>query len=470
MDVRTLQLVDTWRKYLPRRSKADSPYFCFISWYNNPGEIMQSIHVIGAGLAGVEAAYYLAKKGIQVDLYEMRPVAKTPAHHSDFFAELVCSNSLKSKQLDNACGLLKSEMTALGSLMMETALKTEVPAGNALSVDRDAFASTITDIIKNHPLIRIHYGEVTTLPEGICILATGPLTSTGLSKTIQSLIGEEFLSFFDASAPIVEKSSINMDIAYIKSRYEQDSGSYINCAMDQEQYFKFYQELIQAKLAPVHDFDTDYFSGCMPVEVMAKKGIDTLRYGPLKPKGLRRDENHRPYAVVQLRQDNAIGSLYNLVGFQTNLTYGEQKRVFRLIPGLENAEFIRYGLMHRNSYVCAPKVLNPFLQIKSHPHLFIAGQLSGVEGYVESAATGIFAGINAERLLKGLPLTEAPFSTILGSLIHYITHTSVESFAPMNANFGIVYGANKHHRDQTIEASQKAMQNWLKALYESDPR
>lgn len=427
---------------------------------------MQSIHVIGAGLAGVEAAYYLAKKGIKVELYEMRPQKKPPSHHSDFFAELVCSNSLKSKQLDNACGLLKNEMAMLGSLMIEAAYKTEVPAGNALSVDRDAFAAYITDKIKNERLITIHYGEVTTLPTGICIIATGPLTSDGLTQTIQTLIGNEFLSFFDASAPIIEKSSINMDIAYIKSRYEQDSGSYINCAMDQAEYLAFYQALINAKIAPVHDFDTDYFSGCMPVEVMAKKGIDTLRYGPLKPRGLRRDENHRPYAVVQLRQDNAIGSLYNLVGFQTNLTYSEQRRVFRMIPGLEAAEFVRYGLMHRNSYVCAPKVLNTHLQIKEHPHLFIAGQLSGVEGYVESAATGILAAINAERLLKGQPLTEAPFATILGSLMHYITHTSVESFAPMNANFGIVYGANKHHRDQTIDASTKAMNEWIEALHE----
>lgn len=427
---------------------------------------MQSIHVIGAGLAGVEAAYYLAKKGIQVDLYEMRPVQKTPAHHSDFFGELVCSNSLKSKQLDNACGLLKQEMTAFGSLMIEAAYQTEVPAGNALSVDRDAFASYITDKIKSHPLIRIHYGEVTQLPKGICIIATGPLTSEGLTKTIQGLIGEQFLSFFDASAPIIEKSSINMDVAYIKSRYEQDSGSYINCAMDQAEYMAFYQALVSANIAPIHDFDTDYFSGCMPVEVMAKKGIDTLRYGPLKPRGLRRDENHRPYAVVQLRQDNAIGTLYNLVGFQTNLTYSEQRRVFRMIPGLENAEFVRYGLMHRNSYVCAPKVLNTHLQMNGHPHLFIAGQLSGVEGYVESAATGILAAINAERLLKGKPLTEAPLATILGSLIHYITHTSVESFAPMNANFGIVFGANKHHRELTIEASSEAVKHWMEALRE----
>lgn len=414
---------------------------------------MQKVNIIGAGLAGSEAAYYLAKKGIPVRLYEMRPVKMTPAHHTENFGELVCSNSLKNKNLDNACGLLKAEIDVLGSIIMEASKSTSVPAGNALSVDRFLFSQKITELIKSEPLIEIIHEEVTTIPEGITIIASGPLTSDALTKNIQELIGENFLNFFDASAPIIEKDSINMDIAYFKSRYEQGDNSYINCPFTKEEYELFYNELINAKLAPLHDFDKSYFSACMPIEVMAKKGKDTMRYGPLKPKGLRRDENHRPYAVLQLRQDNVSGSLYNMVGFQTNLTYPEQRRVFRLIPGLENAEFVRYGLMHRNTYVNAPKVLNKDLSLKNYPNVYIAGQLSGVEGYVESAATGLVAAMNVYQKLRGKEPINFTLKTMLGNLLNYLENANPADFAPMNANFGIFLDAIKADRLALAEKS-----------------
>jgi methylenetetrahydrofolate--tRNA-(uracil-5-)-methyltransferase len=414
---------------------------------------MQKVNIIGAGLAGSEAAYYLAKKGIPVRLYEMRPVKMTPAHHTENFGELVCSNSLKNKNLDNACGLLKAEIDVLGSIIMEASKSTSVPAGNALSVDRFLFSQKITELIKSEPLIEIIHEEVTTIPEGITIIASGPLTSDALTKNIQELIGENFLNFFDASAPIIEKDSINMDIAYFKSRYEQGDNSYINCPFTKEEYELFYNELINAKLAPLHDFDKSYFSACMPIEVMAKKGKDTMRYGPLKPKGLRRDENHRPYAVLQLRQDNVSGSLYNMVGFQTNLTYPEQRRVFRLIPGLENAEFVRYGLMHRNTYVNAPKVLNKDLSLKNYPNVYIAGQLSGVEGYVESAATGLVAAMNVYQKLIGKEPINFTLKTMLGNLLNYLENANPADFAPMNANFGIFLDAIKADRLALAEKS-----------------
>lgn len=416
---------------------------------------MQKVNIIGAGLAGSEAAYYLAKKGIPVRLYEMRPVKMTPAHHTENFGELVCSNSLKNKNLDNACGLLKAEIDILGSIIMEASKSTSVPAGNALSVDRFLFSQKITELIKSEPLIEIFHEEVTTIPEGITIIASGPLTSDALTKNIQELIGENFLNFFDASAPIIEKDSINMDIAYFKSRYEQGDNSYINCPFTKEEYELFYNELINAKLAPLHDFDKSYFSACMPIEVMAKKGKDTMRYGPLKPKGLRRDENHRPYAVLQLRQDNVSGSLYNMVGFQTNLTYPEQRRVFRLIPGLENAEFVRYGLMHRNTYVNAPKVLNKDLSLKNYPNVYIAGQLSGVEGYVESAATGLVAAMNVYQKLIGKEPINFTLKTMLGNLLNYLENANPADFAPMNANFGIFLDAIKADR---LALAEKALE------------
>ena len=405
------------------------------------------INIIGAGLAGCEAAYFLANKGFEVNLFEMRPIKQTGAHHSDKFAELVCSNSLKSKNLDNACGLLKEEIKEMGSILMESALINSVPGGNALTVDRDNFANYIDEKIRKHPNIHIFNEEVTELKEGINVVCSGPLTSESLVNELRKQTNENFLHFFDASAPIVLSSSINMDIAYKKARYDQGDDSYINCPMNREQYHHFLTELLGAKKALVHDFDTNYFEGCMPVEIIASRGVDTLRFGPLKPKGLRNphDEDRTPYAVVQLRQDNVFATLYNIVGFQTNLTYGEQKRVFSLIPGLENAEFVRYGLMHRNTYVNAPSLLKADLSLKNNENIFIGGQLSGVEGYVESAATGLYIAYVIYAKLKGIEFN-FPKSTILYSLINYIINANPKDFAPMNANFGIMYGVTKNNR------------------------
>lgn len=405
--------------------------------------MQKTVNIIGAGLAGVEAAYYLLKRGYHVNLYEKRPKKTTGAHHTEYFAELVCSNSLKSSSLENACGLLKEEMRHMDSLTMKVANDTSVPSGNALSVDRELFAKKITHIIREFPNLRFINEDVETIPEGITIIATGPLTSKEFVNSLENLTGEKTFAFFDACSPIVRKETIDFEKAYFKSRYEQGDNSYINCAMDQEEYELFFNELINAKKAILHDFDTKYFESCMPIEVIAKRGEKTLRYGPLKPMGLRKTIDHRPHAVVQLRQDNVVGDLYNIVGFQTNLTYSEQKRVFSLIPGLENAEFVRYGLMHRNTYICAPKCLEKDLRLKNNKSVFIAGQLSGVEGYVESAATGILAAINAARLLESKDTTYAPDGTMLGALLNYITQCSEKSFSPMNANFGIMYGVGK---------------------------
>lgn len=426
---------------------------------------MEIVNVIGGGLAGSEAALYLAKHGIHVHLFEMRPQKMTPAHHSENFAELVCSNSLKSKNLDNACGLLKEEMAILGSVMIEASQHTSVPSGNALSVDRDLFSQYITTKIKANPLIEIIHQEVTEISQGLTILATGPLTSETLTTKLQEIIGTKMLNFFDASAPIIEKESVNMDIAYFKSRYEQGDNSYLNCPFTKEEYERFYHELINAQLAPIHEFDRSYFNACMPIEVMAKSGVDTLRHGPLKPRGLRKTIDHKPYAVVQLRQDNVSGSLYNLVGFQTNLTYGEQRRVFRLIPGLENAEFVRYGLMHRNTYVNAPLVLNPDLSLKANPDVYIAGQLSGVEGYVESAAMGIVAAIQVVKRLRGQAPIDFTTQTMMGALINYLNNGNPHDFAPMNANFGIVPGANKYNRLHMSDIAIKTMRH-LKEVHQ----
>ncbi len=424
------------------------------------------IHVVGAGLAGVEATHFLAKHGFEVHLHEQRPQRMTPAHHTEWFGELVCSNSLKSNRLDNACGLLKEEMRAMDSLTMRIAQETAVPSGQALSVDRDLFAQRLTEEIRSFPNVIIHHEEIVEIPEGMTILATGPLTSDSLIATLSKITRENNLSFFDASSPILEKESIDFNKAYFKSRYEQDEGSYINCAMNKEEYEKFYHELINAKLVEKHEFDTGYFEGCMPVEVMAKRGVDTLRYGPLKPMGLRRTPEDRPYAVVQLRQDNVAGNLYNIVGFQTNLTYSEQKRVFGLIPGLENATFVRYGLMHKNTYLKAPKVLEPTLSLKKEKRIIIAGQLCGVEGYVESAATGILAGVSAMRLLLQKPDKKLPLNTMLGALVNYITQCVPDNFAPMNANYGILHGANKNNREQMAEQSIEAIRKWWSTIDE----
>lgn len=447
-----------------QQEKVSSTYFFLFRSCYNLSIMKQPINIVGAGLAGTEAAYYLANHQIPVRLFEMRPQKMTPAHHSEKFAELVCSNSLKSKSLDNACGLLKEEMRILGSITMEAAAKSEVPSGNALAVDRDQFSQYIDSKIRNHPLIEVVNEEVKTIPNGITIIASGPLTSDELAKNIQKLIGQDMLAFFDASAPIVEKDSLDLDILYRKSRYDQDEGSYLNSAMNEEQYRLFYHELINAKKAPIHDFDAQYFSGCMPIEVMASRGEDTIRFGPLKPKGLRRTVDDHPYAVIQLRQDNAVDTLYNLVGFQTNLTYGEQERVFRLIPGLANARFVRYGLMHRNSYLKAPAVLNHNLSLKAQDNVFIAGQLSGVEGYVESAAMGILAAIFAKAKYEGKNIPDPPIKSVIGALNYYLHFASIKDFAPMNANFGIIYGATKNNRQATIDDALKLIQEWKSLL------
>lgn len=416
---------------------------------------MEQVVIVGGGLAGVEAAFFLAEKGVKVLLYEMRPMTKTPAHHTGKLGELVCSNSLKSTELTNACGLLKKEMEIFNSLMMSVAARVQVPGGNALCVDRELFSEEITKIIKSHPNIKVINEEVTKIPTNSpAIIATGPLTSKSLEEEIAKLIDSEFLHFFDASAPIIEKDSINMGVAYYKSRYDQGDDAYINCPFTKNEYERFYEELINAKLAPLHDFDTKYFDACTPIEVLAKRGAKTLRFGPLKPRGLGKDENHKPYAVAQLRQDNVMGSLYNLVGFQTNLTYSEQRRVFRLIPGLENAEFVRYGLMHRNTFVNAPQVLNIDGSLKVNPDIYIAGQLSGVEGYVESAASGLYAALQVYTKIKGVKL-HYPRATMLGSLTYYISHANPLNFAPMNANFGIFPGATKQNRPKIAENALK---------------
>ena len=421
---------------------------------------MKKVNVIGAGLAGVEACNFLLKKGYEVHLYEKRPKVMTPAHETGLFGELVCSNSLKSNSLDNACGLLKEEMRHMDSLTMEVASQTAVPSGNALSVDRKQFAEKITAKLKQFPNLIVHNEDVDTPPDGVCIIATGPLTSEKLSLYLSNLIGQESLFFFDASAPIVKKDSINMNIAYKKARYDQGDDSYINCPFSIEEYKAFYHELTHAELAMVHDFDKNYFEGCMPIEVLAKRGYDTMRYGPLKPKGLQMMDRPKAYAVVQLRQDNSFGDLYNIVGFQTNLTFGEQQRVFHMIPGLEKAEFVRYGLMHRNTYICSPIALNEDLSLKNNDNLLIAGQLCGVEGYVESAAMGILAGIYAFYKLEEKETPKLPLQTMLGSLQNYLLHADPKNFSPMNANFGILYGLNKHNREQSIQKSLQLIDEW----------
>jgi methylenetetrahydrofolate--tRNA-(uracil-5-)-methyltransferase len=416
---------------------------------------MEQVIIIGGGLAGTEAAFFLAEKGIKVKLYEMRPKVNTPAHHSDKLGELVCSNSLKSKELTNACGLLKKEMEIYNSLMMQVAKKVSVPGGNALCVDRELYSEEVTRIITNHQNIEVVHEEVTELTTHVpVIVASGPLTSKKLEEALGKLIDTKFLHFFDASAPIIEKDSINMDIAYYKSRYDQDDDAYINCPFTKEEYYRFYDELINAKIASLHEIDMKYFDACMPIEVLAKRGPKTLRFGPLKPRGLGKDADHKPYAVLQLRQDNVIGTLYNLVGFQTNLTYAEQRRVFRMIPGLEKAEFVRYGLMHRNTFVNAPHVLAIDKSLKGNPNIYIAGQLSGVEGYVESAASGLYVALNIYAKIKGVELNY-PSETMFGSLMHYIHTANPENFAPMNANFGIIKGATKQNRMEIAEKSLK---------------
>ena len=414
--------------------------------------------VIGAGLAGCEAAWQLANRGVAVTLYEMKPAKRTPAHSTDYFAELCCSNSLRADGLANAVGLLKAEMSKLNSIVMFAARETAVPAGGALAVDRNAFSALITEKIRSHHLITVVEQEVAELPDTPAIIASGPLTSDALSAAIGKKLGKNFLHFFDAAAPIVTKESIDMRLAFFASRYDKGTPDYINCPMDKEQYTAFYNELINAKQAHLHEFEQEQkvFEGCMPVEVMAKRGDQTLLFGPLKPVGLVDSRTgNRSYAVVQLRKDNAAGSLYNIVGFQTHLTFGEQKRVFSMIPGLENAEFVRYGVMHRNTYIDSPGLMTPYYSLKEQRDLYFAGQMTGVEGYVESAASGLVAGINLARRLMGQEEILFPQETALGALAQYISDETVTNFQPMNINFGIITPLdqrikNKQERYTTI--------------------
>ncbi len=425
---------------------------------------MEPVKVIGAGLAGSEAAWQLAERGIPVQLHEMKPLKTTPAHHSADFAELVCSNSLRSDQLENAVGLLKEELRQMGSLIMACADAHRVPAGGALAVDRIAFSAAVTERIRNHPNITVIEGEVTRIPEdGQVLIASGPLTSDALSEDIARLFPEtNYLHFFDAAAPIVTFDSIDMSKAWFASRYDRGTADYINCPMTQEEYDRFWTELTQAKQAQLHEFDDgSVFEGCMPVEVMARRGHDTLCYGPLKPVGLPDPRTGKePFAVVQLRRDNAQGSIFNIVGFQTHLTFPEQKRVFSLIPGLENAEFVRYGVMHRNTYLHSPGILNRYYQVIHQPRLSFAGQMTGVEGYVESTASGLVAAVELAHRLLGLPPVDFPRETALGALANYVSDTSIANFQPMNINFGIIPPLGykvKGKRNKNAALSQRAL-------------
>ena len=414
--------------------------------------MVKTVNVIGAGLAGSEAAWQLAEAGVPVNLYEMRPVKSTAAHHTADFAELVCSNSLRGNGLTNAVGVLKEEMRRLNSLVISSADETAVPAGGALAVDRNDFSGLITQKLKTHPLVTVISEEITKIPKGITIIATGPLTSEALAEEIVEYNGSHGFYFYDAAAPIIDSSTIDRDKVYLKSRYDKGEAAYLNCPMTEEEFMRFYEALITAEVAPQKEFEKEkFFEGCMPIEVMAKRGIKTMLFGPMKPVGLEDPKTgKRPYAVIQLRQDNAAASMYNIVGFQTHLKWGEQKRVFQMIPGLENAEFLRYGVMHRNSFMNSPELLRPTYQSKKRDDLFFAGQMTGVEGYVESAGSGLVAGINAARLAKGEELIEFPRETAIGSMAYYITHAEGKHFQPMNANFGLFPSLPERVRDKKL--------------------
>ena len=408
------------------------------------------INIIGGGLAGCEAADQISKRGINVRFYEMKPTKYSPAHSNSNLAEIVCSNSFKSNLLTNACGLLKEELRMLDSLLIKIADETSVPAGQALAVDREEFSRKVTEYIENLDNVEIIKEEVTEIPDdAVTIIATGPLTSDVLFEKISKLVGNNELHFYDAAAPIIEKSSVDMNIAFIGDRYGKGEADYINLPMNKEEYENFWNELVNAEVVELHSFEKrEIFEGCMPVEVMAKRGIDTLRYGPLKPVGFDDPRTgRRPYALVQLRQDNSVGSLYNMVGFQTNLKFGEQKRVFSMIPGLQNAEFVKYGVMHRNTYINSPQILNNVYQMKDNENVFFAGQITGVEGYVESIASGLLAGINAVRYMKNKGKIVFPVETMIGALTDYIS-TPNEKFQPMNANFGILPKLPEKIRDK----------------------
>jgi len=406
----------------------------------------KTVTVIGAGLAGSEASYQLAKRGFQVKLYEMRPKKQTPAHSTGLFAELVCSNSLRANSLENAVGLLKEEMRMLDSLVIRCADLSQVPAGGALAVDRDVFSEMVTNEIKSNPNIEVIEEEITEIPLGPVIIASGPLTSDALSDKIKELIHEDYLYFFDAAAPIVEFDSINMDKAYKKSRYDKGEADYINCPMTREQFDNWYNELIKAKAVEVKDFELKVFEGCMPFEEIARRGRQTLLFGPMKPVGLETPDGERPHAVVQLRQDNKEGTLYNIVGFQTHLTFGEQKRIIQMIPGLENASIVRYGVMHRNTFINSPKLLSRNYQLRTNKNIYFAGQITGVEGYVESAGSGLLASISLARQLQDKEEIIFPETTIIGSESYYISHASISDFQPMNANYGILQKLDFKHK------------------------
>ena len=422
-----------------------------------------NVTVIGAGLAGCEAAWQLAERGIHVTLREMKPEKMSPAHHSTGFAELVCSNSLRSDQLENAVGLLKEELRRCGSLILRCADQTRVEAGGALAVDREGFSKAVTDAIRSHPNITVEEGEVTAIPEGEVIVASGPLTSDALSREIANLFPDSrYLNFFDAAAPIVTYESIDMEHAWFASRYDKGTADYINCAMSKEEYMEFWKELCAAQEAEVHGFeDNNVFEGCMPVEVMARRGEQTLCFGPLKPKGLPDPKTGKePYAVVQLRRDNADGTLYNIVGFQTHLKWGEQKRVFSMIPALCNAEYVRYGVMHRNTYLDSPRLLDRYYRVRGQERISFAGQITGVEGYVESTASGFLAGVELAHRLLGQPPVDFPQETAIGALALYVSNESVGDFQPMNVNFGIIPALGhkvKGKRNKNAELSQRSL-------------
>lgn len=433
---------------------------------------MEKLKIIGGGLAGCEAAWQAAQRGIKVELYEMKPQSFSPAHTNPDLCELVCSNSLKGAGLDNACGLLKEEMRRMDSVVIACADKTSVPAGGALAVDRDKFAAMVTEKIKSHENITV-IGELVTEinPDEYTVIATGPLTHDALCGPIAKLTGAEYLSFYDAAAPVIETESIDFDKVYKSARYGKGTADYINCPMDKEEYMAFYEALINAQRAPLHDDieKPNVFEGCMPVEIMASRGVDTLRFGPLKPKGLPDPKTGRePYAVVQLRQDNTEGTMFNMVGFQTNLKFGEQKRVFSMIPGLENANFLRLGVMHRNTYINSPEVLKATFGMINYPKIYFAGQITGVEGYVESAASGLMAGVNAARKILGQNELVLPTSTVTGALSNYITVGAVKGrFQPMNANFGIIehhVGRIKNKKERYLAIAEEALQSLEKML------
>jgi methylenetetrahydrofolate--tRNA-(uracil-5-)-methyltransferase len=430
------------------------------------------VNVIGAGLAGSEAAWQLAKRDIPVRLYEMRPVKQTPAHHTSQFAELVCSNSLRANTLTNAVGVLKEEMRLLDSVIIQSADDCAVPAGGALAVDRHEFAAKVTDRVKNHPNVTVINEEATIIPEGLTVIATGPLTSEALSEQLQELTGEDYLYFYDAAAPIIEKDSIDMDKVYLKSRYDKGEAAYLNCPMSEEEFDLFYNALITAETAPIKAFEKEvFFEGCMPIEEMAQRGRKTMLFGPMKPVGLEDPRTgKKPFAVVQLRQDDAAGTLFNIVGFQTHLKWGAQKDVLQLIPGLEHAEIVRYGVMHRNTFINSPKVLKATYQFNSREDLFFAGQMTGVEGYVESAASGLIAGINAARIFTGKEPVQFPIETAIGSMANYITTTNSKNFQPMNANFGLFpdlpekIRKKQERNEQHAKRALESVQNFMNSL------